>query len=159
MVDTANVAFNLRSDPKSFFYDLILDFEGRVEEIGGYDFTPEDELMRGALMVALGHPDSINVRLARAPNEGARLVLRGIDLNYADRADGPPRWGCEISRVELDSWGEPESAPLVLGVTPSLLQFARAALDFGEACYGDLPPSTALLALRAAMPVLEAAGR
>ena len=160
MIETANVAFSLRSDPKSFFFELILDFDGRTEGIGGYEFTPEDDLMRGALMVAIGYPEPVVVRLGRYPCEGARLILKQFDLNHADGVTaGPGRWGCEISRVDLDSWGSPESAPQILGVTPSLLQFARAALEFGEASYGDCRPSTALRALRAVMPVLEADGR
>ncbi|HEV2082651.1 MAG TPA: hypothetical protein VGR32_09385 [Brevundimonas sp.] len=159
--EPADVAFDVRFEDATFFYFLIVDFGGRVVEVEGFvDMMWVDEdLPRAALALALGHPDPMKIRLADLERGGPRLWARSVLLD--DRfltPSGRRRWGVEISREHLDHMGDSEGPPEPLGVTPSRLQFARAALAFAERRRRGRDPGPTLSALRAAMPALKAAG-
>ena len=156
MHEPAEVRFVYIPEPASFFYELQVWFGDRCETIGGFapDGGPDGRLLRAALWL-LTEGEEAHIRMDPQMPWGVRLTFKAVPLDRRAQ-DGTWPWGCEISRVDLDGANEPETEPLVLGYAPSIEQLARAVLDYAEQrCAGR--PSYALLALRAALPAIEAA--
>lgn len=156
MTAPADVSFTYIPEPTSFFYDLRVCFGERCEIVGGFDpgGGPDSDLARAALWLLTGGGPT-HFRMDPVQPWGVRLGFRAVPLDRR-LPSGFHEWGCEISRVDLDGVNEPETEPEVLGVTPSILQFAHAVLAYvGQPQRGS--PSHAVLALRAALPLIEEA--
>lgn len=155
MSEPGDVSFSYFPEPDSFFYDLRVCFGDRCETTGGFAPSggPEDEMLRAALWVLVGG-DQAHVRLDPAQPWGVRMTFRVVPLGRAP--NGACRWGCEVSLADLDGDNQPETEPRVLGVTPSVARLARAVLEYAEQRNAEASPYPSLIAMRAALPLIEA---
>jgi hypothetical protein len=149
------VSFEYVPEPDSFGYELRIRFGGRCEITGGFapDGGPDARMLQAALWLLTGGEEA-HVRLDPQQPWGVRMTFRTVQVGMAP--NGLARWGCEISLTDLDDRNEPEAEPRVIVATPSLTQLARAVLEFAEPRAGT-PPYNALITMRAALPLIEAA--
>ena len=161
MIEPAEVSFRYIPDPASFFYELEICFGDRCEIVGGFapDGGPDERLLRAAMWVLTGGEEA-HVLMDPQQPWGVRLTFKAVPVGPSE-LDGRWPWGCEISRTDLDGNNEPETEPEVLGVTPSVTQMARAVAAYAEARDRGSWEPLSLIALRAALPLIEAetAGR
>jgi hypothetical protein len=151
------VAFSCREIPGSFFYEMAVRIGDRHEEIGGSRVFvgPEDALMRAVLTLIAGDWNA----QARFPaeNDDFTLTLRMFVPHDGVARTSHIEYPCELIWSELDQHSQPIETRS-LGVAPSALTLAEAAYEFGQTYYADRTPSSALIALGAALPALRSAG-
>lgn len=152
---SSGVAFHCREIPNSYFYELSVRLGDQDDIIGGSRVfvSPEDELMRAALVLIAGGWEAD----ARFPAENDDHTLSFRMFNWQDgvsrrRLERP----CKLTWSEVDPRSWPAETRL-LGIAASTLQLAEAIFAFGQAYYAEREPSAALIALGAALPAIKSA--
>ena len=167
MTDGAEIDFHIQDRPSSWFYELLIVFDGRVTETSGTRGTgqvPEDLILRAVTRILLGE-ESVDVWLDVTPGL-TRLAFRRIrreDGASPMTVEGVLGFGCEISKTACDeSTGEPVAETEMLGVARSVVQMARAAFFMGHQRYrtgrADRTPPLSLIALEAILNAMDGVG-
>jgi len=164
-METAEIAFFVADRPSSYFYELLVQFDGRLCETSGSRMLarmPEDQIMRAALRILCGE-DDVHVWIDGQPGL-ARLTFTPVRLDGVWTSPMTSaavlNLGCRIERVECDETsGAPIEPAVVWGTAGSAVQMARAAYELGHARYltglDPAPAPVSLLALRATLDLVD----